>query len=260
MTDFYADRHILITGGLGFIGSNSALELIERGAKVTLLDSMIPSYGATVENIKPIRDRVTVSFSDVRDSHSLPYVVRDQGVIFCLAGQVSHIESMQRPLVDLDINCRSQLSLLECCRRVNPTVRLVFAGTRQIYGKPQFLPVTESHPLDPTDVNGVNKLAAEMYYMLYAKIHGMSTITLQIDHRLIKAAVTPATRCVIPIHLYGYPAPVQEIEDICVEFIEGKQVGIGDAVVWFGLGNYCLFDAADALSSYTGSEKIAERA
>jgi UDP-glucose 4-epimerase len=182
MTDFYANRHVLITGGLGFIGSNLAMELIERGATVTLLDSMIPSYGATVENIKPIRDRVTVNFSDVRDSHSLPYVVRDQEVIFCLAGQVSHIESMQRPLVDLDINCRSQLSLLECCRRVNPTVRLVFAGTRQIYGKPQFLPVTESHPLDPTDVNGVNKLAAEMYYMLYAKIHGMSTICLRLTN------------------------------------------------------------------------------
>lgn len=182
MADYYADRKVLITGGLGFIGSNLAIELVELGARVTLLDSMIPAYGATVENIKPIRDRVTVNFSDMRDLHSLPYVVRDQEVIFCLAGQVSHIESMQHPLIDLDINCRSQLSLLECCRRENPTVRMVFAGTRQIYGKPQFLPVTESHPLEPTDINGANKLAAEMYFMLYAKIHGMSTISLRLTN------------------------------------------------------------------------------
>lgn len=182
MSDFYEDRKVLITGGLGFIGSNLAIELVERGAKVTLLDSMIPAYGAMIENIEPIRNRVEVNFSDVRDLHSLPYVVRDQEVIFCLAGQVSHIESMQEPLVDLDINCRSQLSLLECCRRENPTVRLVFAGTRQIYGKPQTLPVTESHPLEPTDINGVNKLAAEMYYKLYANIYGMSTISLRLTN------------------------------------------------------------------------------
>lgn len=182
MTDFYHGRKVLITGGLGFIGSNLAMDLVHRGAKVTLLDSMIADYGASLENIRQIRDRVSVNFSDVRDVHSLPYVVGDQEVIFCLAGQVSHIESMQRPLDDLDINCRSQLSLLECCRRVNPHVRLVFTGTRQVYGKPQFLPVTESHPLEPTDVNGINKLAAEMYFMLYAKIHGMSTICLRLTN------------------------------------------------------------------------------
>lgn len=182
MADFYAGRKVLITGGLGFIGSNLAIDLVERGAQVTLLDSMIPAYGATVESIEPIRDCVTVNFSDVRDLHSLPYVVREQEVIFSLAGQVSHIESMQDPLVDLDINCRSQLSLLECCRSENPAARLVLAGTRQIYGKPQVLPVTESHPLGPTDINGVNKLAAEMYFMLYAKVYGMSTICLRLTN------------------------------------------------------------------------------
>ncbi len=182
MTNFYVGRKVLITGGLGFIGSNLAIELVARGARVTLLDSMIPSYGATIQNIEPIRDRVMVNYSDVRDLHSLPYVVRDQEVIFSLAGQVSHIESMQDPLVDLDINCRSQLSLLECCRRENPTARLVLASTRQIYGKPQTLPVTESHPLGPTDINGVNKLAAEMYFKLYAEVYGLSTISLRLTN------------------------------------------------------------------------------
>ena len=182
MAGFFANRNVLITGGLGFIGSNLAIELVNRGARVTLLDSMIPDYGATIDNISPIVGRVRVNFSDMRDLHSLPYVVRDQEFIFCLAGQVSHIESMENPLVDLDINCRSQLSLLECCRRVNPGARLVFAGTRQVYGKPQSLPVDESHPLEPTDVNGVNKLAAEMYFRLYAEVYGMSTICLRLTN------------------------------------------------------------------------------
>lgn len=166
MNDFYSGRRVLITGGLGFIGSNLASDLVQRGAQVTLLDSMIPTYGATLENIAHIRDQVTVNFSDVRDLHSLPFVVRDQDVIFSLAGQVSHIDSMHDPLVDLDINCRSQLSLLECCRHENPEVRLVMAGTRQVYGRPKFLPVTEEHPVTPTDINGINKLAAELYFML----------------------------------------------------------------------------------------------
>ncbi len=182
MPDYFANRKILITGGLGFIGSNLAIELVKRGACITLLDSMIPDYGATVANVSSVLNRVTVNFSDIRDLHSLPYVVRDQEVIFCLAGQVSHIESMQNPLVDLDINCRSQLSLLECCRSVNPQARLVFAGTRQVYGKSKSLPVTESHPLEPTDINGVNKLAAEMYFRLYAEVYDMSTICLRLTN------------------------------------------------------------------------------
>jgi UDP-glucose 4-epimerase len=182
MNDYYRGRRVLITGGLGFIGSNLAIELQQQGARVTLLDSMIPAYGASLENIKSIRQAITVNFSDVRDSHSLPYLIRDQEVIFSLAGQVSHIDSMQDPLVDLDINCRSQLSLLECCRRENPDVRLVLASTRQIYGKPQFLPVTEQHPISPTDVNGINKWAAERYFALYAHVYGMSTVSLRLTN------------------------------------------------------------------------------
>jgi len=182
MSDDYTGRRVLITGGLGFIGSNLAIELVQRGAVVTLLDSMIPAYGATIENVSTISKKVTINFSDVRDINSLSYVVRNQEVIFSLAGQVSHIASMHEPLIDLDINCRSQLSLLECCRQVNPQARLVLASTRQIYGKPQFLPVTEAHLTVPTDVNGINKLAAEMYFMLYARVYAMETVSLRLTN------------------------------------------------------------------------------
>jgi nucleoside-diphosphate-sugar epimerase len=182
MIDFYRGRKVLITGGLGFIGSNLAIDLASVGADVTLLDSMLPDYGARVENVTQIRNQVKINFSDVRDQYSLSYLVRDQEVIFSLAGQVSHIASMTKPLTDLDINCRSQLSLLECCRQENPSARLVLAGTRQIYGKPMVLPVKEDHPINPTDVNGVNKWAAEKYYSLYSQCYGLSTICLRLTN------------------------------------------------------------------------------
>lgn len=182
MHDFFRGRRVLVTGGLGFIGSNLALELVQRGAQVTLLDSMIPAYHASIANISEIRDQVSVNYSDVRDVHSLPYLLRHQDIIFSLAGQVSHIDSMTDPLTDLDINCRSQLTLLECCRSENPTARLVLAGTRQIYGKPKYLPVDEQHPYAPSDVNGINKLAAEMYFSLYADVYGMHTTSLRLTN------------------------------------------------------------------------------
>lgn len=182
MNEYYADKRVLITGGLGFIGSNLAHALVDAGSRVTLVDSMIPHYGASLENIDGLEGRLSINYSDIRDRHSTVHLVREQDVVFSLAGQVSHLDSMTDPLTDLDINCRSQLSLLECCRSVNPSARIVFASTRQIYGRPKFLPVTEEHPLDPADVNGINKLAAEMYFTLYAKVYGMHTVSLRLTN------------------------------------------------------------------------------
>lgn len=180
--EFWRDRRVLVTGGVGFIGSNLARQLVELGARVVLVDSMLPAYGATLDSIAPFAERVRVNFSDVRDPHSLRWLVQGEEVIFSLAGQVSHAESMRDPQTDLDINCSSQLSLLECCRRQNPGVKIVFASTRQIYGRPQYLPVDEAHPLVPVDVNGINKLAAEMYYTLYHRVYGMRTVSLRLTN------------------------------------------------------------------------------
>ncbi len=182
MTDFYRGKRVLVTGGLGFIGSNLCLRLVEFGADVMVVDSMLPDYGATLANIESIRDRVHVNFSDVRDRHSLRYVVRDQDLIFSLAGQISHSESMRDPITDLEINCLSQLSLLECCRHNNSGAKIVFASTRQLYGRPRYLPVDEAHPLGPVDVNGINKLAAERYYTLYHDVHGLATVSLRLTN------------------------------------------------------------------------------
>lgn len=173
---------VLITGGLGFIGSNLARRLVEVGADVLLVDSMIPEYGGNVANIAGIEGVVTVNIADVRDVHSLPYLVRDRDVIFSLAGQTSHLDSMADPYTDLEINCRAQLSLLEACRLANPDARVVFASTRQIYGRPEYLPVDERHPIHPVDVNGINKTAGEWYHLLYGDVYGIPVCVLRLTN------------------------------------------------------------------------------
>ncbi len=180
--DFYRGRRVLITGGLGFIGSNLARQLVQLGARVVLIDSMFPDYGGNAFNIDGIEDRVQVVVGDVRDDATMEAVVRDQEVIFNLAGQVSHIDSMRDPFTDLDINCRAQLSILEACRKNDPEVRIVFAGTRQVYGRPERLPVDETHLVRPADINGVNKAAGEYYHLLYSQVFGMHACSLRLTN------------------------------------------------------------------------------
>jgi UDP-glucose 4-epimerase len=180
--DFYRGRRVLVTGGLGFIGSSLAHQLVDLGADVLLVDSMIPDYGGNLFNIADIENRVRVNISDVRNDTVMGVLVRDREVIFNLAGQVSHIDSMRDPYTDLDINCRAQLSMLEACRRHNPDVRVVFAGTRQVYGRPERLPVDERHLVRPLDVNGVNKAAGEYYHLLYNNVFGVRACSLRLTN------------------------------------------------------------------------------
>jgi UDP-glucose 4-epimerase len=172
----------MITGGLGFIGSNLARRLVELGARVLLVDSLIPDYGGNLFNIAGIEDRVRVNIADVRQDSTMNYLVRHVEVIFNLAGQVSHIDSMRDPHTDLDINSRSQLTILEACRRNNPDVKVVFAGTRQVYGKPDYLPVTEQHLVRPTDINGINKAAGEHYHLVYNNVFGVRACSLRLTN------------------------------------------------------------------------------
>ena len=180
--NLFKGRKALITGGLGFIGSNLARRLVELGAEVSLVDSLIPEYGGNLFNIAGIEDGVRVNISDVRDSHSMCYLVQGQDYLFNLAGQTSHLDSMKDPDTDLEINCRSQLSILEACRQYNPNIEIVFASTRQIYGKPDYLPVDEKHPLRPVDVNGINKMAGEWYHILYNNVYGIRSCALRLTN------------------------------------------------------------------------------
>lgn len=178
----YVGRNVMITGGLGFIGSNLARRLVRIGANVTIVDSMIPDYGGNFFNIDDFKDDVVVNVSDVRDRSSMDHLVKGRDFIFNLAGQVSHIDSMNDPFTDLEINCRSQLSILESCRHNNRDLKIVFAGSRQQYGRPQYLPVDEKHPILPVDINGVNKVAGEWYHILYNDVYGIRASSLRLTN------------------------------------------------------------------------------
>lgn len=178
----YRKRRILITGGLGFIGSSLACRLVEYGAEIVLVDSLIPEYGGNIFNISGIEDKVKIRITDVRDRKSIDYLMQDKDYIFNLAGTSSHIDSMRDPFIDLEINCRSQLCILESCRKYNPKAKIVFAGTRGQYGKAQYLPIDEKHPLSPIDINGINNIAAESYHILYNNLYGIRTVSLRLTN------------------------------------------------------------------------------
>jgi UDP-glucose 4-epimerase len=179
--DYYQGRRVLVTGGLGFIGSNLCRSLADLGAQVTAVDSLLPDYGGNLWNMDGYEQKVRINIADVR-GHGMEYLVKGQDVLFNLAGQVSHLDSMNDPVTDLEINCRSQLSILEAVRRGNPDLKIVFAGTRQVYGKPQYLPVDEKHPLHPTDVNGINKISGEMYHLVYHQVYGIRASSLRLTN------------------------------------------------------------------------------
>lgn len=182
LLEAYRNKNILITGGLGFIGSNIAIKLCDLGANITIVDSLIGDYGGNLFNIEPIKDKVKLNIADVRDESSIDYLVKNMHFIFNLAGQVSHLDSMKNPYVDLEINCRSQLSILEACRKNNKDVKIIYAGTRQQYGKPDYLPVDEKHLVHPIDVNGINKMAGEWYHILYSNIYGIKAVSLRLTN------------------------------------------------------------------------------
>ncbi|MEB3304844.1 MAG: NAD-dependent epimerase/dehydratase family protein [Cyanobacteriota bacterium] len=177
-------KRVLITGGAGFIGSTLALRLADYGSRVTVVDSMIPEYGGNLNNLSDCTSRIHINFSDIREPHSLKPLLKDVDVLFSLAGQTSHMDSMADPHTDLHINCGAQLNLLETCRQVNPEVRIVFASTRQIYGRPDYLPVDEAHPIKPVDINGIHKYAAEQYYKMYHDLYDIRSSILRLTNTI----------------------------------------------------------------------------
>ncbi|MBI5425372.1 MAG: NAD-dependent epimerase/dehydratase family protein [Opitutae bacterium] len=259
----YRGKRVLITGGLGFIGSNLARALVEAGAEVTVIDSLIPEYGGNRRNIAGIEDRLTIHISDVRDLHRLPNFVRGQDVLFNLAGQTSHMDSMTDPVTDLEINCAAQLSILEACRLHNPGVRIVFASTRQIYGRPDYLPVDEAHPLRPVDVNGINKLAGEQYHLLYSQVHGIRSTVLRLTNTIgprmrIKDARQTFVGVWIKSALQGEPFEVwggaqlrdfTYVDDAVDAFLEAgaRDEAISQVYNIGGLGKVSLRELADLL-------------
>ena len=267
--DFYVGKRVMLTGGLGFIGSNLATRLVDLGAEVLLVDSLVAETGANPFNIAQIRERVATRIVDVRDVLAMERLVVGQDIIFNLAGQVSHIDSMRDPFTDLDINCRAQLSLLEACRYHNPTAKVIFASTRQIYGKPDYLPVDERHLLHPTDVNGINKMAGEWYHVLYNNVYGVRACSLRLTNTygprmLVKnnrqTAIGWFIRQILDdeeVQLFGDGSQLRDftyVDDVCEAFLLAGASDAANGQV-FNLGGsepISLRDLIDLLIKLTG--------
>jgi UDP-glucose 4-epimerase len=179
LTELHGKR-ILITGGAGMIGSTVAHLAVEKGAKVTILDAMLPLYGGNMFNLHDIEERTTFIKGDIRDLPLLKQLVAETEIIFSLAAQVSYVDSNNDPFLDLDINCRGHLNLLEACREVNPEAKLVFASSRFVYGTIEYNSVDEKHPFNCLSIYGIHKLAGEKYYRFYFDRYGIKTVSLRI--------------------------------------------------------------------------------
>lgn len=178
----FSGRRVLVTGGLGFIGSHVARRLVELGADVTVIDALVPGYGGNLFNVEDVRDRIHLIVDDVRDAPAIESCVEGRDFVFNLVGQVSHTDSMSEPMLDLENNCRAPLAVLEACRKTNRAARVVYSSTRQIYGRPDTIPVDESHPCRPVDVNGIHKWAAEQYHRLYDEVYGIASSVLRLTN------------------------------------------------------------------------------
>lgn len=267
--EYFAGKKVLITGGVGFIGSNLARRLVDLQAEVAIVDSLIPEYGCNLFNITDIEDKVRVNISDVRDEYSMRYLVQGQDYLFNLAGQTSHLDSMQDPYTDLEINCRAQLFILEACRKYNPDIKIVFASTRQIYGKPDYLPVDEKHPLRPVDVNGINKTAGEWYHILYNNVHGIRACVLRLTNTYGPRMRVKDTRQMFlgfwirlliegkPIQVYGDGAQMRDfnyVNDVVEAFLLAA-ASEGTTGEVFNLGAddpICLRDLVELLVELNG--------
>mgnify|MGYP000492271182 CR=1 FL=1 len=269
MMQRFKGAKVLITGGLGFIGSNLAERLVGMGADVLLLDSLTPEYGGNLHNIAGFEDKVKINISDVRDPHSMKYLIQGRDYLFNLAGQTSHMDSMADPYTDLEINCHAQLSILEACRHYNPGIKTVYASTRQIYGKPDYLPVDEKHLLRPVDVNGINKMSGEWYHILYNNVYGIRSCALRLTNTIgprmrIKDARQTFVGIWIRLLLEGKPFEVwggQQLRDFtyiddCVDAMllaAGNKKANGNI---FNLGGDCIIslkDLAQMLVDINGS-------
>jgi UDP-glucose 4-epimerase len=272
----YEGKRVLVTGGLGFIGSNLAIRLVELGAEVTVVDSLVPDLGGNPFNLAPVETQLEVSNADLRDLEAAHELVAGQEIVFSIAGNVSHVDSMADPFLDLDLNFRTQLSVLEALRSQGSPARVVYAGSRQQYGRPRYLPLDEHHPLEAIDVNGINKTAAESATLLYHRVHGLQTCSLRLTNtygprmqmRHPRQGFVPwFVRRAIEgeeIELYGGGGSLRdfnEVEDVVDAFLlaGASEEAVGEA---FNLGHpeaVTIREFAETLIEVAGSGSLTER-
>lgn len=178
--EFFRGKKVLITGGLGFLGSNLAHRLVSLDAKVSILDCLLKDHGGNLNNLIGIENKVVHVIGDIRDPSMMERLIRDQDVLFNVAAQTSHTGSMQDPFLDVDINVKGQINLLEICRKINPGIRIVYCSTRAVYGSNPKSEIDENCLPNPLDVYAANKLAGEYYHRIYSQVHGLKTVILRV--------------------------------------------------------------------------------
>jgi len=172
-------QRVLVLGGLGFFGSNIVHKCVGLGAEVTVFDAMIEPYGFNLANLKGIEKKVGLLKQDMRNFGDLSKAVKEKDLIFNCAGQVSHVDSMKEPFLDIELNIVANLNLLEACRKFNGNAKIVYAGTRAQVGKAEYTPIDEKHPTNPVDVYGIDKLTAEKYLLLYSSAYGIKGVSIR---------------------------------------------------------------------------------
>jgi UDP-glucose 4-epimerase len=265
---------VLVTGGYGFIGSNLVRRLVRLGAQVTVVDALVPNTGANRFNLADVEEHIAVRVVNMTDEDAMREVVRGRTLVFNLVGQVSHVYSMCDPYADLMMNCHAQLGLLEACRKHAPRAKIVFTATRQQYGRPEYLPVDERHPLRPIDINGIHKVAAEAYYLLYGRLYGLHVTSLRLTNtygpgQLMRngrhAFVPWLVRLAIdgqPLQIFGHGQQMRDftyVDDVVEALLGAAQRPESDGEV-FNLGGerpYSILEFVDILLGVVGSGSYA---
>ncbi|WP_421121244.1 NAD-dependent epimerase/dehydratase family protein [Aquihabitans daechungensis] len=274
--DWYAGRTVLVTGGLGFVGSHLAERLVGLGAVVTIIDASVPGLGANPFNVASFASQAEVVAADLRNRDAITPAVRGQECIFNLAGQISHIDSMTDPRSDLALNCDAHLSLLEAVRETAPEATIVLGSTRQVYGRAERLPVDESHPVRPIDINGVHMHASEQYHLLHGRALGAPCVVLrftntygprQLMRHQRQGFIPVFVRNAIedrPIQLYGGGRQIRDathVDDVVdALLLAGAGAGSVSEHVFNlgGLEPFALRDLATLLVGITGRGEVVE--
>ncbi|NCN98867.1 NAD-dependent epimerase [Candidatus Pacearchaeota archaeon CG10_big_fil_rev_8_21_14_0_10_35_219] len=227
------NKKVLITGGLGFIGSNLAKKCLELGADVTILDNLMDDTGSNLFNIEEIKEKIEFIRGDIRDRDLMEEVVKNKDIIFNLAAQVSPVLSMENPYLDIDINCKGQITVLEACRKNNPGVKIIYSGTRTQTGAVKSGIIDENCEDNPSDIYGAGKLAGEIYHLIYNKVYGIKTCSLRFTN------------------IYGEKAQIKNPKYGVINWMIGRAVS-GNSLAVFKPGDQLrdilyINDAVDAL-------------
>jgi nucleoside-diphosphate-sugar epimerase len=181
-TKFWKEKRVVVFGGAGMIGSTVVNLLVRNGAMVTVVDAMLPLYGGNLFNLEEVKDKIVFVQGDIRDEELVRRSVRDKEIVFNFAAQVSYVRSNREPFLDLDINCKGTLNILESCKKDNPYAKILFASSRFVYGTIEYNPVDEKHPFNCLSIYGIHKLASEKYHIFYHSAYGLDTVCLRISN------------------------------------------------------------------------------